>query len=70
MMRSKSSEVMPALVSAAWAALTPQERQATDEAKKTATAGDKPVGTQVPNTEKAREARKKATEYIRQKSKP
>jgi hypothetical protein len=53
----------------AWAALTPGERQATDEAKKSATSGNKPVGTRVPNTEKAREARRKASEYIKQKSK-
>jgi len=53
----------------AWAALTPGERQATDEAKKLATSGNKPVGTRVPNTDKAREARRKASEYIRQKSK-
>ena len=54
---------------AAWAALTPEERRATDEAKKSATSGDKPVGTRVPNTEKAKEARRKASQYIRQKSK-
>ncbi|MBM4229144.1 MAG: hypothetical protein FJ184_00175 [Gammaproteobacteria bacterium] len=53
---------------AAWAALSPEERRATDERKKAATRGDKPVNTQVPNTEKAREARRKASEYIKRKS--
>jgi hypothetical protein len=52
---------------AAWAALTPGERRATDERKKEATRGDKPVNTQVPNTEKAREARRKASEYIKRR---
>ena len=52
---------------AAWASLTPAERKATDEAKKRATRGDKPVNTQVPNTAKAREARRKASEYIKRK---
>ena len=56
------------LPKAAWASLTPEERRATDERKKKATAGDKPVNTQVPNTEKAKEARRKASEYIKNKT--
>ncbi len=52
---------------AAWASLSPDERRATDEAKKQATKG-KPVNTQVPNTAKAREARRKASEYIKRKT--
>jgi hypothetical protein len=56
------------LPKSAWAQLTPEERRATDEAKKQATAGDKPVNTQVPNTTKAREARRKASEYIKKRS--
>lgn len=52
----------------AWAALSPEERRATDEKKKRATAGDRPVNTQVPNTERAKEARRKASEYIKRKS--
>ncbi len=52
----------------AWAALSPEERRATDEKKKQATAGDRPVNTQVPNTERAKEARLKASEYIKRKS--
>lgn len=56
------------LPKAAWASLSPSERRATDEAKKQATRGDKPVNTQVPNTEKAREARRRASEYIRKKA--
>ena len=56
------------LPKAAWAQLSPEERRATDEKKKEATRGDKPVNTKVSNTEKAREARKKASEYIRQKN--
>lgn len=56
------------LPKAAWASLSPSERRATDEAKKRATRGDKPVNTQVPNTEKAREARRRASEYIRKKA--
>ena len=39
------------------------------EKKKRATAGNKPVNTQVPNTEKAKEARRRASEYIKQKNK-
>jgi hypothetical protein len=51
---------------AAWAALTPEERRETDEIKKKATSGSKPVGTRVQNTEKAKEARRKASKYIEQ----
>jgi len=54
---------------AAWAALTPEERRETDEVKKRATSGSKPVGTRVQNTEKAQEARRKASKYIEQKEK-
>ena len=36
------------LPKAAWAQLSPEERRATDERKKRATAGNKPVNTQVP----------------------
>ena len=53
------------LPKAAWAALSPSERRATDEAKKRATSGNKPVNTQVPNTAKAREARRRASEIGR-----
>lgn len=53
---------------AAWASLSAEERRATDEKKKNATRGDKPVNTRVPNTDKAREARKKASEYIKRKA--
>jgi len=53
---------------AAWASLSPDERRKTDEKKKRATAGNKPVNTKVPNTAKAREARRRASEYIRRKS--
>lgn len=53
---------------AAWASLSAEERRATDEKKKAATRGDKPVNTRVPNTDKAREARKKASEYIKRKA--
>lgn len=52
---------------AAWANLSPEERRATDEKKKRATAGDKPVNTQVPNTQAAREARRRASQYIKSK---
>jgi hypothetical protein len=54
---------------AAWAQMSAEERRATDEKKKRATAGDKPVNTQVPNTEKAKEARKRATKYLSSKKK-
>jgi hypothetical protein len=53
----------------AWASLSPEERKATDERKKRATAGDKPVNTQVPNTEKARKARRLASEYVKRTGK-
>jgi hypothetical protein len=52
----------------AWAELSPSERRATDEAKKRATHGDKPVNTRVPNTEKAKEARRRASEYIKKRA--
>jgi hypothetical protein len=52
---------------AAWASLSAEERRETDEKKKRATAGDKPVNTQVPNTQAAREARKRASQYIKSK---
>lgn len=52
---------------AAWANLSPEERRATDEKKKRATAGDKPVNTQVPNTQAAQEARRRASQYIKSK---
>lgn len=52
----------------AWASLSAEERRATDEKKKRATAGDKPVNTQVPNTEAAREARRRASQYIKSKN--
>jgi len=38
------------------------------EKKKKETAGNKPVNTHVPNTEKAREARRRASEYIKKKT--
>jgi hypothetical protein len=56
------------LPKSAWAQLSPEERRATDERKKEATAGNKPVNTQVPNTDKARKARRKASEYIKKRS--
>lgn len=52
---------------AAWAQMSPEERRATDEKKKQATAGNKPVNTQVPNTEKAKEARRRASKYLSNK---
>lgn len=55
------------LPKAAWAQMSPEERRATDEKKKRATSGNKPVNTQVPNTEKAREARRRATKYLSSK---
>jgi hypothetical protein len=51
----------------AWALLSPEERRATDERKRRATAGNKPVNTQVPNTEKAKRARRLASEYLKRK---
>jgi hypothetical protein len=52
----------------AWAQMSPAERRETDEKKKKETAGNKPVNTHVPNTEKAREARRRASEYIKRKA--
>ena len=57
------------LPKSAWASMSAEERRVTDEKKKRATAGNKPVNTQVPNTEKAKEARRRASEYIKQKNK-
>jgi len=57
------------LPKSAWASMSAEERRATDEKKKRATAGNKPVNTQVPNTEKAREARRRASAYIKSKGK-
>jgi hypothetical protein len=51
----------------AWAQLSPEERRATDEKKKQATRGDKPVNTRVSNTEAAKEARRRASAYIARK---
>ena len=51
----------------AWASLSAEERRATDEKKKRATAGNKPVNTQVPNTQAAKEARRRASQYIKSK---
>jgi hypothetical protein len=56
------------LPKSAWASLTPAERRATDEKKKQATTGNKPVNTQVSNTEAARRARQKASQYIKNRS--
>jgi hypothetical protein len=53
----------------AWASMSDKERKATDEKKKRATSGNKPVNTQVPNTEKAKEARRRASAYIKSKGK-
>jgi hypothetical protein len=47
---------------AAWAAMSPEERRATDEKKKQATQG-KPVNTHVENTEAAKRASRKARAY-------
>lgn len=52
----------------AWAQLSPEERRDTDERKKRATAGNKPVNTQVANTEAAKEARRRASQYIKSKT--
>ena len=52
----------------AWASLTPKQRRATDEKKKRATAGNKPVNTQVSNTEVAKRARRKASQHIKNRS--
>jgi len=48
---------------AAWAAMSPAERRATDEKKKQASEGQ-PVNHRVSNTEKAKEARRRATSYL------
>jgi len=53
----------------AWASMSDKERKATDEKKKRATSNNKPVNTQVPNTEKAKEARRRASAYIKSKGK-
>lgn len=50
------------LPKAAWAAMSKEERSATDEKKKQATRG-KPVNTHVANTEKAKRAGRKARAY-------
>ena len=52
---------------AAWAQLSPEERRATDEKKKQAPRGDKPVNTRVSNTAAAKEARRRASAYIARK---
>jgi len=52
------------LPKSAWARLSPEERRATDEKKKAATRGDKPVNTQVSNTEAAKRASRKARAYL------
>jgi hypothetical protein len=57
------------LPKSAWASMSAEERRATDEKKKRATAGNKPVNTRVPNTEKAKEARRRASAYIKSKGK-
>jgi hypothetical protein len=48
---------------AAWAAMSAEERRATDEKKKSATRG-KPVNTHVENTEAAKRASRKARSYL------
>lgn len=50
------------LPKAAWAALSAEERKATDEKKKRATR-NKPVNTHIANTEAAKRAAKKARMY-------
>jgi hypothetical protein len=55
------------LPKSAWASMSAEERRATDEKKKRATSGNKPVNTHVPNTEKAKEARRRASAYIKSK---
>ena len=52
------------LPKAAWAAMSKEERRATDEKKKRATRG-KPVNTHVENTEKAKRAGRKARAWKR-----
>ncbi len=49
------------LPKSAWASMSAEERRATDEKKKRATAGNKPVNTQVPNTDATRVANSAAT---------
>lgn len=53
----------------AWAQLSPEERRATDEKKKRATAGDKPVNTRVANTPAAKKARARVSAFVRRNSK-
>jgi hypothetical protein len=48
--------------------MTAEQRRATDEKKKRATAGNKPVNTQVSNTEVAKRARRKASQHIKNRS--
>jgi len=50
------------LPKSAWAAMSAEERRATDEKKKRATQ-DKPVNTHVANTEAAKRASRKARAY-------
>ena len=50
------------LPKSAWASMSKAERRATDEKKKRATRG-KPVNTHVANTEKAKQAGRKARKY-------
>jgi hypothetical protein len=64
--RGRTERYLP---KAAWAALSKEERRATDEKKKEATRGDKPVNTRVPNTEKAKAARRRASKYLSNKEK-
>lgn len=52
------------LPKAAWAAMSKEERRATDEKKKRATEG-KPVNTHVENTEAAKRAGRKARAWKR-----
>jgi len=54
------------LPKAAWAAMSKEERRATDEKKKRATRG-KPPNTHVENTEKAKRAGAKARAYLNSK---
>jgi hypothetical protein len=54
------------LPKSAWAAMSKEERRATDEKKKRATRG-KPVNTHVANTETAKRASKKARSYKKSK---
>ena len=54
------------LPKAAWAAMSKEERRATDDKKKRATRG-KPVNTHVENTSAAKRASKKARAYKKSK---